>query len=439
MGGFVFDLDTISASVLSPLSSEPQRLTLTPRGVALLARCGLLPDISKQDIWDKSKADGLTKALVCLQAGWMIIQVLARVVGGLPVSLLEVNTIGHVVCAFTIYVLWWHKPRQIQEPTILRGKWVQPLSAYMWMSSRLSDPRKERGLAVFRPKRVPEMDGLAVQLVEAGGERHLSLSSKESPRADVTNGKSDRKVTIIPEKTSDCTVNLLSEREDEEEPPPFASRCAFKPDYGYMGPVFGVKSSIALAQYSQPPARWRLALDAMQMLPAIQERVCADTKHTRYHWHRLSGEELVTERAGNWSSDPLLKGLRGLVMGMALWFASMAYGAVHAAAWDGYFPSYLEAEMWRSSSLYITASGLLWLCINLFAQLSPSIDNYWESILARRGGTLSYIALGFTCTVCGIAYIFARAFLVVEAVISLRSLPAGIYATPTWSLLIPHL
>lgn len=86
------------------LSSIPgsQRLTLSARGIALLARCGHLPNIKEDDISDKSKADGLAKFLACLQVVWMLVQVVARVVLGLPVTLLEVNILGHVLCALII-------------------------------------------------------------------------------------------------------------------------------------------------------------------------------------------------------------------------------------------------------------------------------------------------------------------------------------------------
>ena len=64
--------------------------------MALLARCGRLPDVPKEDILDKSKANGLAKALVMIQALWMLLQTIGRLFAGLPVTLLEVNTIAHV-------------------------------------------------------------------------------------------------------------------------------------------------------------------------------------------------------------------------------------------------------------------------------------------------------------------------------------------------------
>ena len=98
-GGFAFEIeaDVQNGSSYSFLPPEcPRRLTLTARGMALLARCGHLPDVSKAEIADKSKANDLAKALVMIQACWMVIQVIARLAARLPVTLLEVNTIAHV-------------------------------------------------------------------------------------------------------------------------------------------------------------------------------------------------------------------------------------------------------------------------------------------------------------------------------------------------------
>ena len=431
MGGFVFDIDPAFASVLRPSNSQRQRLTLTPRAIALLADCGLIPDISKEEIDDKSKANVLAKLLVCLQAGWMVLQTVARVAYGLPVTLLEVNTIGHVICAFLIYTIWWHKPQLVSEPTPLRGEWVQPICAYMWMSSRMScrpnDPRQKSNLPLLGQPRVGELAELAFRPC------HLA-KSKESTETRGAEG-----------------VSPAAKWEDHKLPA--TSKNVYKQGFGYLSPVAEIqsqkfipyaagestKSSPSLGQSETPPARWRLALDAMQMFPALSTFEEPEFVDPERQWHQLHGDQLLYESAGNWPSDALLRNFRGVLMGMALWFASMAFGGVHAAAWNGSFPSKIEAWLWRSSSVYIMASGLIWLCINFFGQVSNSFNTYWDEILARRAGWLSHSIIGSLCAVCGLAYGFARIFLVVESVISLRRLPIGAYQTPDWSQLIPHL
>ena len=92
-GGFAFDAADDDAQYLP---TGLKRLTLTARGVALLASCGHLPNVSEAEITDKSKANNVAKALVIIQALWMLLQVIGRLFAALPVTLLEVNTIAHV-------------------------------------------------------------------------------------------------------------------------------------------------------------------------------------------------------------------------------------------------------------------------------------------------------------------------------------------------------
>ena len=61
MGGFVFNLEGIF------YIEGYFRLALTARAVALLAECGLLLNLRKKDITDKSKTDRVAKLLSCLQ------------------------------------------------------------------------------------------------------------------------------------------------------------------------------------------------------------------------------------------------------------------------------------------------------------------------------------------------------------------------------------
>jgi hypothetical protein len=101
MGGFAFDTSDAERPVLP---GGRVRLTITPDGLMWLAEhdLSLIPDISKKEIEDKSKANGLAKAIVCVQAFWFCIQCLARLSQGLPITLLELNTFIHALCALLI-------------------------------------------------------------------------------------------------------------------------------------------------------------------------------------------------------------------------------------------------------------------------------------------------------------------------------------------------
>lgn len=189
--------------------------------------------------------------------------------------------------------------------------------------------------------------------------------------------------------------------------------------------------------------RWRLAEEAVKIYPEIRRRfdTVSSTGEGDNHnsWCKPITEELLTYLAPNWPGEELLRGTGSLVMGMALWFASIAYGGVHIAAWDDYYPSTIEAWMWRSSSIWVSFSGLVWLVINLLAFSFKPVDDYWNRVLALEARWYSYFILGTLCFLCGIAYLFARIFLVVEAWISIRSLPHAAYETPDWTQIVPHI
>lgn len=86
MGGFLFDLNETFSETGEAFTDKVSRLTLTPRGVALLAACGYLPKISKEDILDKNKSDNVSKLLSVLQALWMLTQIISRLYNKLPIT-----------------------------------------------------------------------------------------------------------------------------------------------------------------------------------------------------------------------------------------------------------------------------------------------------------------------------------------------------------------
>lgn len=80
---------------------------LTPNGVIDLASRGFWIYIRRERIKAKSKANMLQKALVLLQVSYAATTCAARRVYGLPLTLLEVHTMVHVICAVMLYALWF--------------------------------------------------------------------------------------------------------------------------------------------------------------------------------------------------------------------------------------------------------------------------------------------------------------------------------------------
>ena len=101
MGGIVTE------DVAKLVDYEDRRLVLKPCAVLDLARKGRFFDISPAIISDKSKANLLGKGLVCIQVIWFFIQWTTRVAAKYPLALVEIHTVVHVVCALSMYILWW--------------------------------------------------------------------------------------------------------------------------------------------------------------------------------------------------------------------------------------------------------------------------------------------------------------------------------------------
>ena len=126
MGGYALALSSSARRFFPDL---PPRTVLTGQLLNNIAnmRIDIFPDISEAQIRDKSKASALAKTLVCFQGIWFCMQFVARLSQNLTVSLLELNTFAHALCAFLVYLLWWNKPLDIEEPTIMQGELIDAL------------------------------------------------------------------------------------------------------------------------------------------------------------------------------------------------------------------------------------------------------------------------------------------------------------------------
>ncbi|KIK42237.1 hypothetical protein CY34DRAFT_805141 [Suillus luteus UH-Slu-Lm8-n1] len=109
MGGFVLYID-----------GEP-RATLNPDELIRFVREGSvkIPVITEADIEDRSKGDVISKGVAILQLVWFVIQLIARYTQDLPVTLLEIDTLGVVALACIAYIFWWKKPKDIGRPYIV--------------------------------------------------------------------------------------------------------------------------------------------------------------------------------------------------------------------------------------------------------------------------------------------------------------------------------
>ena len=354
-----------------------------------------------------------------------------------------------------MYVMWWNKPLAPQEPHVIRGDWVKPLCAYMLMSSGTSDGDQYQSvrsetiiktlLAFLHPfSKVSEMETLAhapdgerVIVDENASDRPCDIDCPREARSPST--QSVRTFTIedpdaasltdlaFRPASSACLDQLRSKQLEKASATAFFER---RPRVQSPHIESGSSSISAIK-------RWNLAGLAIKIYPAIREHYLYHS-HFQDQCHHFKSEELLVPRVHNWPSDNLLRDVSGPVVGMILWLACLAYGGIHLTAWNSQFPSEAEKWLWRSSSLYIAFCGGLLIILNHVTQAYGPLNAFWERWMGGGGRWWQNIIIGVPVFLCGISLMLARAFVVIEAFISIRQLPEAAYDTPSWTQIFPH-
>ncbi|KAF8834548.1 hypothetical protein BDN67DRAFT_975948 [Paxillus ammoniavirescens] len=107
MGGFI-------------LQDGREKELLSTRGALERLRDGKIvnPKITKKEIRDRSKSDGLGNALLVLQLSWFILQVIARAANNLAITLVEIDTLALATLSLPLFCFWWSKPMAVECPHI---------------------------------------------------------------------------------------------------------------------------------------------------------------------------------------------------------------------------------------------------------------------------------------------------------------------------------
>ena len=117
------------------------------------------------------------------------------------------------------------------------------------------------------------------------------------------------------------------------------------------------------------------------------------------------------------SMPPSSKG--ELVATTMLFVLPLAYGGIHLSAWNFEFPTAMESLLWKISGITIASIFVVWVAIRFIVPHDEDQDL-----------NLQIVFFGVS-TAC-------RIYIVIEAYISLRAVPIGVYWTPAWIQMIPH-
>ena len=91
---------------------------LSPKRFSKLLTAGKIefPNVTAEEIKDRSKADGFSKTIALGQTLWFVAQCIARRAQHLDLTLVELLTLSLAVLNGVMYFLWWHKPLDVRCP-----------------------------------------------------------------------------------------------------------------------------------------------------------------------------------------------------------------------------------------------------------------------------------------------------------------------------------
>ncbi len=75
-----------------------------------------MPDITTEEIQDKSKSNILVKAIAVMQVLWVCVEIVVRTIRRLPVSQLEIAVAAHSICAIITYIFYFFKLKSVGVP-----------------------------------------------------------------------------------------------------------------------------------------------------------------------------------------------------------------------------------------------------------------------------------------------------------------------------------
>ena len=394
MGGFML-YDTECKKPIGVLYSERLEKLLEEEQIDM-------PTIDEEDIQDRSKGDGLTKALVIAQTTWFIMQCIARRVQGLVVTELELVTLAFATLNSVMYFLWWNKPLDVEStcPVYLKRARVE------------GENNGEKGsynkllVAQKIPSHLLSLDKILVE--------------SEVITNDNQGGSNQGMYSILDNNIVLKFICIEAEHEGENSA---------------ASPMCNTNISDLPRQLCWFLCgilyRWPFA-GAIAILTRMDE-IMSTTYVEQRQMH---------VKPFHADSNPGVNQELGLAAGVG--FIGALFGAIHCAGWNFSFPSIVEASIWRASSSIITGVPGIAAIIFGYGFLVNNFDLKWELgwELKWRPGRgleklLEWLLLGLMLGPL-LIYIFARLTLLVEALISLRDLPTEALVVVKWTLFLPH-
>ncbi|KAF5318141.1 hypothetical protein D9619_012229 [Psilocybe cf. subviscida] len=163
------------------------------------------------EIQDKSKGDGLSKALVVAQTAWFVAQCISRWAAGLAITEAELVTLAFASLNGVVYFLWWDKPQDVRYAVrIVRQTEGEPARATTLFSKSpttvlselkvLPNGANSMESLPYSERRVPIKDDLQVILwllaKSSAARQFFALKPYPLSYDDLTGESSEKRVAV---------------------------------------------------------------------------------------------------------------------------------------------------------------------------------------------------------------------------------------------------
>ncbi|POS75115.1 hypothetical protein DHEL01_v206492 [Diaporthe helianthi] len=388
-----------------------------------------LPDMTADEIKDKSKADSFAKFAAIFQGFWLIAQTIARLAQGLPLSQLELFTLAFVVSTAMSYYFWWRKPQNVSTPTVIPCPFP------------VAKIRADAGLAH------EDWTSTPMDFVEREGRRwrrrdmfqNFDLEAACAPRrAENTTPQGGR--TTEEENKLEGEVGerggISKCMGSEADVSPVSLSNAFeKEKVGYNR----VDSNLTLVCTPTIPTR----RPSKQAPPRVGNST-DEEEHT-------PTQRQPVQRVPDDATLPPARISPKIILSLIL--PSMLHSTIHLLGWDLEYPTEIERQLWRAAAVTLTAASCVSIATTRLLALVGYRGRYnlvyfWVNVdydepegdqrggLRRLAKSFPLIEVLLWLSTAGL--ITARLYIILEVVISLRAMPRDIFVTVNWIDFLPH-
>ncbi|PBK87659.1 hypothetical protein ARMGADRAFT_971666 [Armillaria gallica] len=452
--------------------------------------------VTKEELMDKSKGDALSKSISLLQTTWFVVQYSSRITLSLPTTPLETATLAFALLNFCNYILWWHKPLDVQYPSNFPNidvvDWNLPTVLSTLRFARSEGSESLVSLVQLPTSKVLEPKNPVTSAAEsefnpsgyadtASGNRpsspllpahnnttsvhttncsHIPTSPNSIHQLSVDYIKSHASELVCCRECLECDIsnpgamsindwrffhteagsifNELSRCRGADEWSVFhtsTDSIDILPTVAIVSPDAVATGKTLVTKSGKPRRRYWLGFhqNFFMLISALCVRV--------WTWYRLILGRILT--GGAWRHElqdrmtlPMLWAGQPLLNLNDL--SQMGYSAVFGGCFGALFGG-VHCIGWSSSSFFHSSfEHLLWKISSLSVAIVPVILALEVLTVLMKSRWIA-VFMGRSTPIFIFIYICARVYLLVDMFVSLRSLPPGALEEIDWTRYIPHI